>query len=242
MVQATDNRRYGERRLPLHRQTNCPEPHGPDADFAASANLITLDSGKRLLTIGQKAGMLWALDPDDDGRIVWKTRVAKGGLLGGVQWGTATDGRIVYVAVSDIAFFNPVLGQPLVLDPDIGGGLHAIEAATGATLWSAPPAKACTGRKNCSPAQSGAVTATPDYVLSGSVDGHVRAYSTANGKVLWDYDTARPFVTVNGVKANGGSLDSAGPTIAGGMLFVNSGYGLYGGQAGNVLIAFAPRR
>jgi polyvinyl alcohol dehydrogenase (cytochrome) len=79
-------------------------------------------------------------------------------------------------------------------------------------------------------------------VLSGSIDGHVRAYATESGKVLWDYDTAKTYVTVNGVKASGGSLDSAGPTIAGGMLFVNSGYGLYGGQAGNVLIAFVPRR
>ncbi|MEO8674098.1 MAG: PQQ-binding-like beta-propeller repeat protein [Casimicrobiaceae bacterium] len=223
-------------------KTNCPEPRGPDYDLGTSANLVTLPDGKRLLTIGQKSGMMWALDPDDRGRIAWQTRVGKGGLLGGVQWGTATDGKSVYVAVSDIAFFNPVLGQPLVPNPDAGGGLHALAAATGATLWSAPPAKACANRSNCSPAQSGAVTATPEYVLSGSVDGHLRAYSTANGGVLWDYDTAKPFVTANAVAANGGSLDSGGPTVACGMIFVNSGYGLYGGQAGNVLIAFAPRR
>ena len=85
------------------------------------------------------------------------------------------------------------------------------------------------------------MTATPEYVLSGAVDGHLRAYSTANGAVLWDIDTAGPFTTVNGVKANGGSLDAAGPTVAGGMLFVGSGYGLYGGQAGNVLLGFALR-
>lgn len=223
-------------------KTNCPEPHGPDFDLGSSANLITLENGQRLLTIGQKSGMVWALAPDEGGRIVWKTRVGKGGILGGVQWGTATDGKVVYVAVSDIAFFHPVLGQPLLPDPNLGGGLHALEAATGATLWHAPPAKACANRTNCSPAQSAAVTATPEYVLSGSIDGHVRAYSTASGKVLWDYDTARPFSTINGVRANGGSLDSGGPSVAGGMLFVNSGYGLYGGQAGNVLIAFAPRR
>ena len=99
----------------------------------------------------------------------------------------------------------------------------------------------CAGRKNCSPAQSAAITATKDFVLSGSVDGHIRAYATSNGAVIWDYDTAKPYVTVNGVAANGGSLDSAGPTVAGGMIFVGSGYGLYGGQAGNVLLGFAPR-
>jgi outer membrane protein assembly factor BamB len=221
-------------------KTNCPQPHGPDFDLGSSANLITLDDGKRLLTIGQKSGMVWALDPDDRGRIVWQTRVGNGGPLGGVQWGTATDGKAVYAAVSDVAIANLVLGQPIVLDPSKGGGLHALAAATGAVLWSAPPAQACAGRTSCSPAQSGAVTPTAEYVLSGSVDGHMRAYAIADGRVLWDYDLAKPFVTVNEVKANGGSLDSAGPTTAGGMLFVSSGYGLYGGQPGNVLAAFAP--
>ncbi len=222
-------------------KANCPEPHGPDFDFGASPNLIPLDNGKRVLAIGQKSGIVWGLDPDDRGKILWKARVGAGGPLGGVQWGTATDGKTVYAAVSDLGFFNPVLGQPLVVDPHQGGGLHALSAATGATLWTAPPANACRGRKDCSPAQSGAVTTTPEYVLSGSVDGHLRAYSTTNGGVLWDYDTARPFVTVNHVAANGGSLDTGGPTVSGGMIFVNSGYGLYGGKAGNVLIAFAAR-
>lgn len=222
-------------------KANCPEPHGPDFDFGASGNLIALGHGKRLLTIGQKSGIVWALDPDDGGRIVWHVRVGAGGPLGGVQWGTATDGQTVYAAVSDIAFFHPVLGEPLVTDPAKGGGLFALSAASGSVLWRAPPPQACTGRAHCSPAQSAAVTATPEYVLSGSVDGHLRAYSAANGEVLWDYDTAKPFPTANGVTAKGGAVDSAGPTVAGGMLFVNSGYGLYGGQAGNVLLAFAPR-
>jgi polyvinyl alcohol dehydrogenase (cytochrome) len=219
-------------------KTNCPEPHGPDYDLGASGNLITLGNGKRLLTIGQKSGMVWALDPDDQGRIVWQARVGHGGPLGGVQWGTATDGKLVYAAVSDL---EPLSRTPIVLDSDRGGGLHALAVDTGAVRWSASATRACAGRTNCSPAQSAAVTATPDYVLSGSVDGHIRAYSTTDGRVLWDYDTAKPFTTVNGIKANGGSLDSAGPTVAGGMIFVNSGYGLYGGQAGNVLLAFAPR-
>jgi polyvinyl alcohol dehydrogenase (cytochrome) len=222
-------------------KANCPEPHGPDYDLGASANLVTLPDGKRLLTIGQKSGMVWALDPDAGGRIVWQARVGRGGVLGGVQWGTATDGRTVYAAVSDLAVAHLVAGQPLVFDPDAGGGLHALVAATGAPLWDAPPVHACAGRTNCSPAQTAAVTATPDFVLSGAVDGHIRAYAAADGRVLWDYDTVMPFPTVNSVDARGGSLDAGGPTVAGGMIFVNSGYGLYGGQAGNVLLAFAPR-
>jgi polyvinyl alcohol dehydrogenase (cytochrome) len=77
-------------------------------------------------------------------------------------------------------------------------------------------------------------------VFSGSVDGHLRAYSAANGSLLWDVDTAHEFETVNGKFARGGSLDAAGPAIVNGMVFVNSGYGQYGGMPGNVLLAFAP--
>jgi polyvinyl alcohol dehydrogenase (cytochrome) len=83
------------------------------------------------------------------------------------------------------------------------------------------------------------VTAIPGVAFSGSVDGHLRAYSGSDGKIVWDVDTSRPYETVNGVAAKGGSLDGAGPAIAGGMLFVNSGYGGNGGLPGNVLLAFS---
>ncbi|WP_374545931.1 PQQ-binding-like beta-propeller repeat protein [Rhodoblastus sp.] len=223
-------------------KTNCPEPHGPDYDIGGSPNLIALADGRRILTVGQKSGLVWGLDPDRDGAVVWSRRVGEGGLLGGVQWGAATDGTLVYVAVSDVKIRHLVLGQPIMLDPDAGGGLHALSAATGDEVWSAPPTKACAGRPNCSPAQSAAVTATPDYVLSGAIDGHLRAYARADGRILWDVDLARPFETVNRVRAEGGSLDSAGATVAGGMIFVNAGYGLYGGKPGNVLAAFGLSR
>ena len=182
-----------------------------------------------------------ALDPDDSGRVVWSTRVGAGGVLGGVQWGASRQMANACTPRCRISHSRLWYWGSLWCPIPQGGGLHALRADTGAIEWSAPPAKACADRTNCSPAQSGAVTATPDFVLSGAVDGHVRAYSTTNGAVLWDYDTAKPFTTVNEVKANGGALDSGGPTIAGGMLFVSSGYGLYGGQAGNVLLAFKPR-
>ena len=70
------------------------------------------------------------------------------------------------------------------------------------------------------------------------MDGHIRAFSTADGSLLWDFDTVRSYQTVNGVPANGGSLDGAGPVIVGGMVFVNSGYPRFGGTPGNVLLAF----
>jgi polyvinyl alcohol dehydrogenase (cytochrome) len=75
-------------------------------------------------------------------------------------------------------------------------------------------------------------------VFSGSMDGHLRAYNTSDGAVIWDFDTLRDFPTANGVKARGGSMSASGAVVTGGMLFVNSGYGALGGMPGNVLLAF----
>ena len=124
-------------------------------------------------------------------------------------------------------------------DPKKGGGLHAIDLKSGKIVWSAKPSPCAAVRTNCSPAQSAAVTAIPGVVFSGSVDGHLRGYSTVTGAVIWDIDTAREFVTVNDKPAHGGSMDAAGPAIVNGMLFVNSGYGQWGGMPGNVLLVFS---
>jgi polyvinyl alcohol dehydrogenase (cytochrome) len=220
-------------------KTNCPRLDAPDVDIGSSANLVKLADGKRVLVVGQKSGVVWGLDPDQQGAVLWKVAAGQGGKLGGIQWGAASDGKSVYAAISDLAFQEELIrpGKALEPNPEKGGGLVAIQVATGEKVWKAAP-QPCSTRKGCSPAQSAAVSVIPGAVFSGSVDGHLRAYSTADGKIIWDYDTARDFDTVNGVKANGGSLDAAGPTIAGGMLFVSSGYGSWGGYPGNVLLAF----
>jgi polyvinyl alcohol dehydrogenase (cytochrome) len=83
------------------------------------------------------------------------------------------------------------------------------------------------------------VTVVPGVAFAGSMDGHLRAYSTIDGKVMWDYETAKDFPTVNGVRASGGSLDQGGATIVNGVLYINSGYGQRNGQPGNVLLAFS---
>ncbi|HEY6212815.1 MAG TPA: hypothetical protein VIW45_11040, partial [Vicinamibacterales bacterium] len=58
-------------------------------------------------------------------------------------------------------------------------------------------------------------------------------------KILWEFNTARAFDTVNGVTAKGGSLNGPGPVVVDGMLFMNSGYAYLGyGAPGNVLLAF----
>jgi polyvinyl alcohol dehydrogenase (cytochrome) len=173
---------------------------------------------------------------------------AQGGSMGGVQWGSAVDDQNVYVALSDVRFTiaaNPepgarktFSGRYSVLDPKAGGGLFALRLATGERAWYAPP-PGCGEKRGCSPAQSAAVTLTPGVVFSGSLDGHLRAYSTRDGRILWDVDTAMEFQTVNGVKANGGAIDGPGPVVVGGTLYVNSGYGFLGGMPGNVLLAYS---
>jgi polyvinyl alcohol dehydrogenase (cytochrome) len=127
-----------------------------------------------------------------------------------------------------------------VLTPGGGGGLFALKVATGDKIWyAAPQDPACKSKKGCSPAQMAPATLISGAVFSGSMDGHLRAYSTLDGKVIWDFDTLRDFDTVNGVKAHGGSMNATGPTIADGMMFVNSGYAQLTGMSGNVLLAFS---
>ena len=215
--------------------TNCPEGAGPDFDFASSAILVHLPNGKRALIAGQKSGVVHALDPDREGEILWQVRAGKGGVVGGIEWGPAADEKNVYVAVSDVQLDTN--GQ---VSPKAGGGLLALQLADGKQMWRAEPPPCPETRKGCSPAQSAAVTVIPGVVFSGSLDGHLRAYSAADGRVIWDFDTAREFTTVNGVSGHGGAINGPGTTAAGGMLFVNSGYGFLGQMPGNVLLAFAP--
>jgi len=223
--------------------TNCPDSKGPDFDFGQPPILASLQNGKQVLVIGQKSGVAHALDPDAQGKILWQTRVGKGSVLGGMEWGSAVDQQNMYVALSDMAFRakTPDPDHPgmrvFELDPERGGGIFALDLATGKKVWSALPAS-CGNRKQCSPAQMGAVSAIPGVVFAGSVDGRFRAYSAKTGEVVWDSDTARDYDTVNGQKARGGAIDAGGPAIVGGMVYVYSGYAQWGGMPGNVLLAF----
>jgi polyvinyl alcohol dehydrogenase (cytochrome) len=223
---------------------NCPGSKGPDFDFGQSPILVDLGGGKRVLAIGQKSGMVHAVDPDQKGKLLWQTRAGEGSALGGSQWGSASDGKNLYVAISDIGIGGEAdpsspAGYRLTLDPKKGGGLHALALTTGKMVWSAKPIPCSSPKKDCSPAQSAAVTAIPGAIFSGAVDGHLRAYSTSTGEILWDTNTAREFETVNGKAAHGGAIDVAGPAIVNGMVFVNSGYGQWGGVPGNVLLVFS---
>lgn len=216
----------------LTDKANCEE-EGPDYDFGASPVIAYLSNGKSLVLAGQKSGMLYALDPDHDGKTVWETRVGKGGSLGGVEWGFAVDQTRAYVAISDWE-----VAKPTVAD----GALNAVDLATGKILWRTPnPPGTCTGRQPvCSLANSAAVSVIPGTVFAGSLDGYLRAYDAASGKIVWEYDTNREINGVNGA-GHGGSINGAGATIASGLVFQTTGYAAYGlGMPGNALLVFGP--
>ncbi len=202
----------------------CPSALGPDFDFSASPALTTVNR-RDVIVLPQKSGLAFALDPDNEGNVVWQYRIGQGSGLGG-QWGAATDGQTMYVGTNDFLTQNP-------------GGMNAIRLSDGKLVWRVgPQPKLCPEGRGCTAAQGGAVTLIPGAVLSGSLDGGLRAYAAADGKIIWQFDTNREFETVNGVKANGGGMDGPGPIVSGGMIFVNSGYGGLVGRPGNVLLAF----
>jgi polyvinyl alcohol dehydrogenase (cytochrome) len=214
---------------------NCPAKAGPDLDFGMAPILVKGKEGKDLLLAGQKSGVVYALSPDG-GKLVWHTRIGKGGALGGIHWGMATDGKYVYAANADNKIAIDNRDSAVKLSP----GVYALDVLTGKLIWNSPT-PACQGNF-CNTGNSAAPAAAPGIVFSGSLDGHMRAYSAKDGKILWNFNTAADFETVDSIKGRGGSIDGPAPVLADGMLFVNSGYGMFGQKAGNVLLAFEVKK
>jgi polyvinyl alcohol dehydrogenase (cytochrome) len=199
-----------------NKSETCPDELGPDMDFGNAPILRTLAGGQSLIVIGQKDGHAWALDPDNQGAVVWSRQVGLGLETGGgaIMWGSAADDRLGYFPVTRGS-------QSL--------GVAAVGLITGEIAWRA------------SPPEGGAapVTVIPGVVFFGASTGTLYAYSATDGKALWQFDTAREFDTVNRVPAKGGTINAAGPVVAGGMVFMPSGYSELGnGVRGNVLLAF----
>jgi len=211
---------------------NCPDDAGPDFDFGNSPILKTLPNGKSIITLGQKSGVAWGMDPDREGLVVWQKRLGQGSALGGMEWGSAADDQLAYFPIADTQH-----------GPAVAGGLHAVKLATGEEVWSWRPKNDCQpGQRNCIEAHSAAISVIPGALFAGTTTGMLRAHATSDGHVLWEFNTARDFDTVNGVPGKGGSLNGPGPVIAGGMLFSTSGYAYLGtGLPGNVLLAFSPK-
>jgi len=234
-TQFTANDRFNFACVVVHESeqeadTNCPAPPGQNLDLGASPILASSPNGRRTLIAADKSGVVHALDPKN-GKVLWDTRIASGGLMGGILWGGASDERgLVYFPVSD---WN-------VAKPESGGGVVALRIDNGAKVWTKPaPKPTCLGVAGCSAAQPGPAIVVPGVVFAGSLDGHLRAYDSVEGRIIWDFDTLQDFQTVNGVKARGGSITRSGPTVAGGSLYVTAGYSRMPAIPGNVLLAFS---
>jgi polyvinyl alcohol dehydrogenase (cytochrome) len=213
-----------------------------DHDFGGSVVIARRADGRDILLAGQKSGMIWALDPDNNGALIWNTRLSRGGANGGVHWGIAVDDKRVYAPMNDNA-------RPSEEFPIAGVALHALDIETGKIAWTQKGAGDCTGDRKTRYAAcetrfgfSPAPMIVDGAVLQGSVDGILRVFDAETGAPLWTYDTMRKFDTVNGVPGNGGSIDSSPYVAANGMLFLISGYARFGESPGNVLLAFKPKK
>ena len=197
----------------------CPNSLGPDWDISSGVMLGTLKNGHDIIVVGQKSGLVWGLDPDKQGEVVWKSRNDL--FRSQIVFGGAMDQDTAYFAFRS-------------------GGVDGINIADGKERWytevTSPPEMAQHR------GFSAAVSVIPGVVFAGGLDGMLRAFSTTDGKEIWQFNTAQEFDTVDGIKAHGGSIGSAGPTVADGMVYVTSGYtGFQGGVPGNVLLAFSEK-
>ncbi len=214
-----------------------------DVDFGASTIIAKSPTGQDLVLAGQKSGTVWAMNPDT-GAVVWRRDIGTGGPNGGIHWGIAADDTHVYAPISYPGRSIP--GQDV--DPSLKPGLYAVNLKDGTIDWKFEAAPDCTdARKKFVPrcnalfGLSGAPTVIGDHIITGGLDGRVYMVEKKTGKLVWTFDTARDFDTLNGVKGNGGSVDNASIIAANGLVIMNSGYGLFGQGAGNVMIAFKPK-
>jgi polyvinyl alcohol dehydrogenase (cytochrome) len=208
---------------------NCPKHLGPDYDFGSSPILRTLPNGHRILVAAQKSGNVMAYDPDHQGALLWKTNIA--------ETPPSVEGLIVFGGAAD---------EQSVYFPLTTGGAAALELSSGKLKWVKRfeiPGEDASGKPRPY-GETAAGSAISGVFFSGGWDGILRALSTTDGAVIWQYNTVRKFETINGITGAGGSMGGPGPVIAGGMLFVGSGYlsnpGPGEAYAGNVLLAFDP--
>jgi len=223
-----------------HDGLNCPhEGRLLDHDFGASIVLARGPAGHDVVLAGQKSGTLYALDPDAQGKLLWQRSFGAGSPIGGIHWGLAFDGARVFAPMNTFP-------GPTGKDPGEVAGLHAVAVDSGQVLWSYYPQPDCSGGRaarvrTCATVtgMTGAPTVIAGAVVEGSADGFLRAFDANTGELLFQFDTTQPITTANGVPGNGGALDNASIVAANGYLFVNSGYGLMGGQTpGNLFLAF----
>ncbi len=220
---------------------NCPVLFGGDGrdyDFGAGA-IVASAGGKDIVLAGQKSGHAWALDAGT-GQVLWSQRIGEGTALGGVHWGIAADGGKVIVPIND-----PVLNTRFTPMP----GVYAFDIATGRPAWSYRAQPNCAGERarmveNCATRYgfSAAPLVIDGATVGATLGGEVIILDNATGQVINRLDTVGPRTTLNkDIAGKGGSIDAHSISAGAGMLFINSGYGLFGQTPGNVLIAYRPR-
>jgi polyvinyl alcohol dehydrogenase (cytochrome) len=175
---------------------NCPVPSSPDFDLGgAGPNLVG-----NIVGFGQKSGIYWAFNPDN-GNIVWSTPVGPGSSLGGIEWGTATDGKRIYVAIGNHDFLPYTLvpsGQQITW-----GAWSALDIVTGKILWQ-------TADPTAGAIDTGSVSVANGVMYAGSYSGQMYAFDATTGKILWNF-------------ASGGTVID-GPSIVDSTLYWGSGY------------------
>jgi polyvinyl alcohol dehydrogenase (cytochrome) len=234
---------------PKPTQLNCAKDTVyRDVDFGASMVLARLRSGMAEVLGGQKSGTVWALDPST-GRLLWRNDLGAGSPLGGIHWGLALDHDTIYAPISLVrdGYLDSFLPKPLPAIP-FHSGLYALDAATGAVKWSFATVPDCAGDRvqrmpSCARLYgfSAAPAVIDGAVVEGGLDGWLYVFDGASGKLLWKFDTAISYRGANGVSGKGGAIDSASISAADGLLFVNSGYNMFGETPGNMFLAFKPK-
>ncbi|HJO05010.1 MAG TPA: PQQ-binding-like beta-propeller repeat protein [Acidobacteriota bacterium] len=209
------------------RLINCPGYVQGPGDDVNQAILLDLPNGRRALLGVQESGRITALDPDNDGAVLWVAQAGDRHGVNGAAWGGASDGEL---------FYRPLLYR------DSSGAVAALNVTTGERVWytELPTLEDCDleGWGACSSGITASATAVPGAVFAGSGEGTLRAYSKADGVIIWEYPTDQEYEAVNGVPAFGGGIGATSPTIVDGMMYIGSGYVIFGSKPGNVLLAF----
>lgn len=224
---------------------NCPVLYGGkgrDFDFGATPVLVKGAGGKDILLGGQKSGHLWALDAAT-GKKLWVQQRGEGSALGGIHWGIAASGGLVYAPIADSYDFT-VAEQGVRTK----AGVYAFRQTDGKPVWTQMAKADCTpARKpllsNCETKYgfSAAPLVVDGALVTGTLDGKLVIFDAKTGSPLKTIDTIGPIKTVNGVEGRGGAIDAHAISAGAGAVFVTSGYAGFSQTAGNVLIALKPK-
>jgi polyvinyl alcohol dehydrogenase (cytochrome) len=232
------------------KEEKCDRPAGSDFDVGAAPLLTTIPGGPQAVIAGAKSGVVYALDRST-GKLIWSKRLGAGGGLGGIHWGMASDGTKLYAGVSDLSLQKETIlrapGSPVkqIISKDGKPGVYALKLTDGSIAWEAHPMREFEG-KEVPAIFSAALSVTNDVVFAGAMNGMLYGFNANDGTILWSFDTRgiQGKVDAEGHKVRGGTIDGAGPIVAGDDLLVNSGYSSFGdatqffGGYGNALLVF----